>query len=127
MKRIDDTNIAIGARIKELRLKKNMTQEIFAEKAEICSGQQVSNIERGISGLSISKLIDVCKVLEIEADYLLFGIRTGNEETQLHKYLKQMTYEQYQYASEFIKAYVKSCGLEKNKSISPIQLNKSSS
>ena len=73
MKRIDKTNIAIGARIKEMRIKRHMTQEMFAEKADICSGQHVSNIERGINGVSVSKLMDICEVLDVEADYLLFG------------------------------------------------------
>lgn len=114
MKRLDNINVAIGARIKEMRLKRKMTQDVFAERAGICSGQQVSNIERGVSGLSIAKLMDVCEVLEVEADYLLFGIRTSNVETQLHKYLKQMTNEQSQYASEFVKVYAKACGLVEN-------------
>ena len=111
VKKIDKTNVAIGARIREMRVKRKMTQETFAEKADICSGQHVSNIERGVSGLSISKLMDVCNVLDVEADYLLFGIRTGNVDAQLHKYLKQMTNEQTRYASEFVKVYAKTCGL----------------
>ena len=111
MKRIDKTNVAIGARIKEMRIKRHMTQEMFAEKADICSGQHVSNIERGINGVSVSKLMDICEVLDVETDYLLFGIRIGNVETQLQKYLRRMTNEQYQYASEFVKVYAKTCGL----------------
>ena len=111
MKKIDKTNVAIGARIREMRVKRKMTQETFAEKADISSGQHVSNIERGVSGLSISKLMDVCNVLDVEADYLLFGIRTGNVDAQLHKYLKYMTNEQTRYASEFVKVYAKTCGL----------------
>lgn len=114
MKHSDTTNAAIGARIRELRQKMKMTQEDFAEKAGICSAQQVSNIERGVRGLSLTKFIDVCKTLEIEADYLLFGVSTNNVETQLSKYLKQMTNEQTHYALEFIKLYADASGIKLN-------------
>lgn len=112
MKRLNAEYAKIGGRIKEIRLKRNITQEEFAEKANICSGQQVSNIERGVCGISLSKLKDICQVLEIESDYLLFGITSNNAETQLGKYLKQMNDEQIKYVTEFVKLYAKSCGIE---------------
>ena len=112
MKMVNDEHAATGRRIKEIRLKRNMTQEVFAEKAGICNGQQVSNIERGVSGISVDKLKDICRVLEIESDYLLFGVTSDNAETQINKYLKQMNDEQISYVMEFIKLYAKSCGIE---------------
>ena len=112
MKRVNTERAEIGRRIKEVRLKRNMTQEEFAEKAEICSGQQVSNIERGVGGVSLLKFKEICKILEIESDYLLFGVNSDNAETQLSKYLKQMNDEQIKYVLEFVKLYAKSCGIE---------------
>ncbi len=112
MSHANEVNASVGARIKEIRLKRNMTQDVFAEKAGICSGQQVSNIERGVRGVSLPKLKDICQVLEIESDYLLFGVTSNNAETQLNKYLKQMNEEQLKYVIETVKLYAKSCGIE---------------
>lgn len=112
MNHANEFNASVGARIKEMRLKRKMTQDVFAEKAEICSGQQVSNIERGVRGISLAKFKDICVVLEIESDYLLFGVNSDNVETQLSKYLNQMNDEQVNYVLEFVKLYAKSCGIE---------------
>ena len=46
MKVKDKNNAAIGERIKEIRLKRNVTQEVLAEKVNLGSAQQVSDIER---------------------------------------------------------------------------------
>ena len=105
-------NQSIGARIKDVRRKRNISQEDFAEKIGVCSGTHVSNIERGRSGISVSKLMNICKVLDVRADYLLFGTSPNNVETSLHYYLKQLTNEQAFYLMELIKVYVKSCGIE---------------
>lgn len=112
MKRVNAEYADIGGRIQEIRLKNNMTQEVFAEKAGICSGQQVSNIERGTCGISLLKFKEICEVLDIESDYLIFGVNSGNVETQLSKYLKQMNNEQVGFVLEFVKLYAKSCGIE---------------
>ena len=86
MKIKDKNNIAIGERIKEIRLSKNMTQEVLAEKVNLGSAQQISDIERGLCGLSVTKLMEFCKALEIDADYLLFGTATRDAKCSLNKY-----------------------------------------
>lgn len=58
MNKFDKNNAEIGERIKEIRLKRCMTQEMLSEKACVCNPQQISNIERGLSGMSIAKLKD---------------------------------------------------------------------
>lgn len=112
MKKVNAEFAEMGSRIKEFRMKRNMTQDVFAEKAGICSGQQVSNIERGISGISVGKLKEICRVLDVSSEYLLFGVNSGNAETHLNKYLEQMNDEQLSYVVETIKLYAKSCGIE---------------
>ena len=67
-------NEKIGARIKLLRKKRGMTQEVLAEKAGICNSQQMSNIERGTAGLSIDRLKSICSALDADADFILFGV-----------------------------------------------------
>lgn len=112
MNRFNKTNAEIGARIKEIRAKRNLTQEVLAEKADISNPQQISNIERGLSGISVGKLRDICKVLDVSADYLLFGISSKNVETVLHKFIADMTDEQISNLLEIVKAYAKSCGIK---------------
>ena len=94
MNKFDINNAEIGERIKEIRLKRRMTQEVLSEKAGICNPQQISNIERGLSGMSIAKFKDICRALDIDADYILFGVSTHNVESILNKYIREMTNEQ---------------------------------
>lgn len=112
MNKFDKNNAEIGKRIKEIRIKRGMTQEALSEKAGVCNPQQISNIERGLSGISIAKLKDICRVIDVDADYILFGVTPHNAETILNKYIKQMTVEQITNLVEMVKAYAKTCGIE---------------
>ena len=112
MNKFNKDNAEIGARIKEIRLKRNMTQEVLSEKAGICSPQQMSNIERGLAGLSVARLKDVCKVLDIDSDYILFGITNKNADTVLSSYLSQMSPEQIGNLLDIVRVYAKSCGIK---------------
>jgi len=111
MKIKDDLNIAIGIRIKEIRNQRKMTQEELAEAVDFCA-QQISDIERGVCGMSVPKLMDFCRALEIDADYLLFGTSTRNGLNPMNKYLSKMTAEQSRCAEELLKAYAKTCGIK---------------
>ncbi|MGN1097300.1 MAG: helix-turn-helix domain-containing protein [Clostridia bacterium] len=101
---------AVGMRIKSARKAKNFTQEYVAEQIDV-GCQHISDIERGACGLSISSLIDLCRVLEIDADYILFGRAAGNG-LPINGILQKMTEEQRMYAEEFVRLYAKSCGIE---------------
>ena len=111
MKIKDKNNVAIGERIKEMRTKRGLTQEIMAERVNLGSAQQISDIERGLCGLSVGKLIEFCKVLEVDADYLLFGTATRDSENPINRYLSKMTPEQSRCVEELICAYAKSCNI----------------
>lgn len=111
MYKYNKENADMGARIKEIRKKRYMTQEELAEQIGIGTSQQMSKIERGMVGVSLSKFRDICRVLGIEADYLLFGISSRNAETVLNKYTEQMTNEQLNAVTELVRVYAKSCGI----------------
>lgn len=64
--------IEIGKRITEIRNNMNMNKEQFAKLIGM-SGQYLGTVERGINGLSLDKLIIICKKANISADYILFG------------------------------------------------------
>ena len=69
--------IAIGNRIKQSRKKQNYTQESLAEKLEV-SPHYIYEIERGSKAMSMETLINLCSVMELSADYILFGIQKQN-------------------------------------------------
>ena len=72
-------------RIKDARIAKDMTQMALADAMEV-SFQAVSNWERGNSMPDISKLKQLCSVLEISLEYLL-----GEEDENITKTVKELT------------------------------------
>lgn len=72
-------NASIGLKIAVLRKQHGMTQEQLAEKLDI-SIKHCSSVERGLSCLSLEKLIEVSNLFDISLDYLIkdeTGISTG--------------------------------------------------
>lgn len=63
----------IGKNIKRIRLLRGLSQETLASDLQK-SINFVSLIERGESGLSIPTLIDICKVLEVDANSIFEGV-----------------------------------------------------
>ena len=70
----------------------------------------MSNIERGYSGISVERLIDICNILDISSDYILFGHTETKSESEFNKYTDKMSSEQKEHLLEIIKAYAKACG-----------------
>lgn len=101
----------IGARIKKARLDKKYTQEYLAEAINVTC-QHISDIERGINGISISTLMDICRVLDTDADYILFGTITRNNHNPFNKYISKMTPQQSMYAEEILISYSKALGIK---------------
>ncbi len=62
----------MGLRIKNRRKEIGLTQESFAEKLEI-SVKHLSEVERGLAGLSIENLVKLSEILEISLDYVIKG------------------------------------------------------
>lgn len=63
-------NASIGLKIAKLRKRHNITQEQLAEKLDI-SIKHCSSIERGVSSLSLEKLIEVSILFDVSLDYLV--------------------------------------------------------
>ena len=70
---------AIGARIREARLKKKLTQEQLAEKADI-GFYYIGEIERGVKLPSLSVFIQIVEALGVSADSLLKDELTASPE-----------------------------------------------
>lgn len=73
-----ELNALIGSRLAKLRKEHNMTQEQLAEKLDI-SIKHCSAVERGLSSLSLEKLIDVSKLFDVSLDYLVIGNFENND------------------------------------------------
>ena len=62
----------MGLRIRRARERKGWTREQLAEKMEL-SVNAVAFIELGQSGTKLENLMKLCKLLDLNADYILFG------------------------------------------------------
>ena len=72
-----DYKIAMGQRIRLQRKKRKFTQENMAEFLDI-SVKHYSEVERGITGLSVEKLIELSNIFGTSLDYLIKGIETNS-------------------------------------------------
>lgn len=64
---------ALGKRIKNKKIEKNLTQEQLGEMCEL-STAHIGHIERGTRVLSVDVLYKILQTLEVSVDYLLFDL-----------------------------------------------------
>lgn len=69
----------IGSRIKETRKKAGKTQEWLAEQIDVSVGY-ISQIERGITKISLETLAEICSVLGGDMGYLVSGSAKSQNE-----------------------------------------------
>lgn len=67
-----EINIQVGEQVKRAREKRGLTQEQFAEMIDK-TPQFVSDLERGVSGISIETLKLICEKLSVSCDSILFS------------------------------------------------------
>ena len=100
-----EINIQIGEQIKMAREKALLTQEQFAEHIDV-SPQYVSDLERGVVGVSISTLKRICTVLGVSSDQILFGIETENRAVAIAEKCGSLAEHQYELLSEIVSKFV---------------------
>lgn len=100
-----EINIQIGEQIKRAREKATLTQEQFAERIDV-SPQYVSDLERGVVGISIAKLKRVCTVLNVSSDQILFGSIMEDRAIILAEKCKSLPSDQYELLSEIVDRFV---------------------
>lgn len=69
---MDRINKEIGTRIGQLRRARGLTQDQLSEELDITT-KHMSAVERGVSALSLEKLIQVCEIFDCSLDYLIRG------------------------------------------------------
>ncbi len=73
-----DLNLQIGERVRCARKAVGFSRDELAEMLGI-SSLFLSYIECGQRGMSVSTLMNLCKILQVSSDYILFG--NENEST----------------------------------------------
>lgn len=86
--------VDVGRRIAEARRAKGLSQEKLAESLGI-STQSVSCIELGKKSARLENLLNICRVLDVSSDYLLTGVKTGEQLTGMMHKLSILSGEDY--------------------------------
>ena len=98
-------NIQIGEQVRIAREERSLTQERLAETLEV-SPQYVSDLERGVVGISIPNLKHLCICLGVSSDQILFGTPSNHDMTILKEKCRHLTEKQYELLLEIIDRYV---------------------
>ena len=94
MREKKEINVRIGNQIRIAREAAGLTQDRFAELVSLAT-KNVSDIERGVVGISIGTLTRICEILSVSSDTILFGETGKNEVDNLADRLKNLSPEQY--------------------------------
>ena len=92
----------MGQRIMTRRKSLRLTQEELAEKIDV-STQMISNLELGKKAIRPENLAEVCRVLDISADYILTGVNTNNQEINIiAEKLMKLSNKEFEIVSDLI-------------------------
>ena len=118
MLRKKEINVEIGEQVKTAREKARLTQEQLAERIEV-SPHYISDLERGVVGISLATLRRLCVTLGISADRVLFG-KTESEDafSALERKCHGLSEEQYQLLLGMVDRFVAAIELERKNKIS---------
>lgn len=98
----------LGERIKMQRKIKGTTQEHFAEYLNVSVGY-ISQIERGITRVSLERLIEISKYLECSVDFLLDGTSPKDDKylaNEFNEMFFQLTTSEKKMLTHLLKEYL---------------------
>lgn len=99
----------IGKRIRQKRKEKKLTQEALAEKLDITVGY-VSQMERGVTKISLERLAEIGAVLDTELSCFLNGtVQKQNSylQTELAEKIEKLGQKDRQLLSEILDAMLR--------------------
>ena len=67
------TDVTVGGRIRELRIRKGISQQVLGQQVGI-SFQQIQKYERGTNRMGSSRLVQIADVLDVSPASLLEGL-----------------------------------------------------
>ena len=112
MREKKEINVQIGEQVKRAREQANLTQEQMAERIEV-SPQYISDLERGVVGISIATLKRLCLELAIPSDQILFGNYPQNETSVIAEKCKRLSKKQFEILSDIIDKFLEAIRLDK--------------
>ena len=112
-----EINIQTGEQIRLAREDAKLTQEQLSELIDV-SPQYISDLERGVVGISIATLKRACLVLNVSSDQILFGKPSSAGPEQYKELCKLLNTEQITILKQIVDNYFKAIKIEKNKTIS---------
>lgn len=101
---------AVGARMKEMRRRRGLTQAELAARLDYSSERQLQRIENGETSCSVDKLMEIAQVLEVTTDYLLFGTM-GVQGDRFQRCLVNKTERQTEYLYRLLETAGENMGL----------------
>ena len=110
MREKKELNVQIGSQVRIARERMKMTQEQLAEKLER-SPQFVSDIERGVVGVSIPTLKNLCLALGVSSDSILFAKASGRGYDAINEKCRSLSDEQFKLLLDIIGKYVEAVNL----------------
>lgn len=96
-----EINITIGSNIKNVREQRGMTQERLSEMMGI-GVKSLSAIERGVVGISLTQMKNVCTILGVSSDRLVFGSPQNGNARDLANRLEQLSPAQFAIAEDIM-------------------------
>ncbi len=101
MREKKEINIQIGNEIKSARERAGLTQQEFAEMVSLGT-KNVSDIERGVCGITISTLKRICEKLSVSSDEIIFGSKYKNDVTAITERLERLSPQQFKAIETFL-------------------------
>ncbi len=74
----------VGKKLKEIRLKQNLTIQVLAEKSQV-SSNMISRIERGLTIPSVEILMRLATVFDKSINYFVEDVSTSHEIVHTHR------------------------------------------
>lgn len=98
-------NAILGARIRNLRESKGLTQEQVAEKMS-CTRQKYARIEKGLIDISYASLITIAQVLEINIEDITSSVNNiSQKEPMFRGNDKYIQTDKFEYINEMIDTF----------------------
>lgn len=105
MREKKEINVKIGEQVRIARENAKMTQEQFAERIDV-STQYVSDLERGVVGVSVPTLKKICLILGVASDQILFGTQPENKYAAMIERCKCLPRRQLAILSQIIEHFI---------------------
>ena len=102
--------MSLGERVAYVRQERGMSQEDLCQVSGV-STQKISAIENGRGNTRTDTVVNLANGLQISTDYLLRGIPTTTDISDLEGIMSKLTCEQYHNLQEIIKNYCAAVGV----------------